>query len=164
MDEKKTNAESSEEFDKQMKAFGQAAGEMFGALAEGMTAFMGGFAESVGKTFESVETGFNASFEGSLNGRKMDLLGTWSCPELRQSVTLAVFDANFVVGGKEIWRGDWEEREEDGLRTVYPKADTLGGYGHFEVQKDEDGRLYLAGILSDTGTEKQFVRFVKEQC
>ncbi len=26
MDEKKTNAESSEEFDKQMKAFGQAAG------------------------------------------------------------------------------------------------------------------------------------------
>ena len=33
MDEKKTNAESFEEFDKQMKEIGQAASEMFGALA-----------------------------------------------------------------------------------------------------------------------------------
>ena len=97
-----------------------------------------------------------------LNGSGVDVLGSWECPELKQVVTFALLDAAIATAGKEIWRGDWEQAEDEEGRTliVCPTADSLGCYDHFEHHTDEDGE-YLAGVLADTGTEKQYIRFIK---
>lgn len=42
-------------------------------------------------------------------------------------------------------------------------ADSLGCYAYFERHTDPDNpdEEYLAGVLKDTGTEKQYIRFTK---
>ena len=46
---------------------------------------------------------------------------------------------------------------------VCPTADSLGCYAYFEHHTDAENadEEYLAGVLADTGTEKQYIRFAK---
>ena len=77
-----------------------------------------------------------------------------------------MLDASIETDGRKVWRGEWEEQEdEDGVKTITcPTADSLGSYAYFELHaapEGDDGE-YLAGIISDNGTEKQYIRFVRK--
>ena len=42
---------------------------------------------------------------------------------------------------------------------VCPTADAIGCYVYFEYHAESEP--YLAGVLADTGTEKQYIRFAR---
>ena len=158
-----TSEAFSAEFEKLMKGLGQAAGDALNAFQEELSSIFGGLANA-GDSEEDDEK-FDDLLNSILNDNGVDVLGSWECPELKQIVTFALLDAAIVTDGREVWRGDWQETQyEDGnVLLVCPTADSLGCYAYFEYHTDAENadEEYLAGVLADTGTEKQYIRFAK---
>lgn len=158
-----TSEAFSAEFEKLMKGLGQAAGDALNAFQEELSSIFGALADA-GDSEEDDEK-FDDLLNSILNDNGVDVLGSWECPELKQIVTFALLDAAIVTDGREVWRGDWQEtQDEDGnVLLVCPTADSLGCYAYFEYHTDAENadEEYLAGVLADTGTEKQYIRFAK---
>jgi len=158
-----TSEAFSEEFGKLLKGLGQAAGEAINIFqGEIESLFGGGFSETEDDTDDG-------EYDDLLNcvfcGTGVDVLGSWECPELKQVVTFALLDAAISTDGREVWRGDWvKTQNDDGVTLIVcPNADSIGCYGYFEhhTSPDNPDGEYLAGVLNDTGTVKQYIRFTK---
>lgn len=152
----------SEEFGKLMKELGQVAGEALNMFQGELESLFGGLTEDT----DGEEDGeYDDLFNSIFNGTGVDMIGSWICPELKQIVTFALLDAAIEMDGKEVWRGDWAQTQDEDGNTVIvcPTANSLGCYAYFEHHTDPENKdeEYLAGVLADTGTEKQYVRFVK---
>ena len=115
---------------------------------------------------EDSDDNYDLDLENLLDNCSMNVMGKWECPELKQVITFSILDASIEMDGKEVWRGDWEEKQdENGATTVVcPTADSFEYYAYFNLITDsENEKEYLEGVLSDTGKEKQFVRFFLHQ-
>lgn len=157
-----TSETFSEEFGKLLKGLGQAAGEAMHLFQGELESLF----EGLDETADDEEDGeFDDILNSIFSGAGAGVLGSWECPELKQVVTFALLDAAIATDGKEVWRGDWEQTQDAGGNTVIvcPTADSLGCYAYFAHHTDEDNpdEEYIAGVLTDTGTEKQYIRFTK---
>ncbi len=154
-----TSEAFSEEFGKLMKELGQVAGEALNIFQGEIASIFGGVADSAD---DEEDEEYDDLLNSIFNSSGVDVLGSWKCPELKQVITFALLDAAIETNGKEVWRGDWEQIQDEDGRTliVCPTADSLGCYGYFEHHADLNEE-YLAGVLADTGTEKQYIRFIR---
>ena len=164
-----SSQEFSEEFSELLKDLGKVAGETIDSFQTEMTSFFGEFAETLEKELgvtdeEDSDDNYDLDLENLLDNCSTNVMGKWECPELKQVITFSILDASIEMDGKEVWRGDWEEKQdENGATTVVcPTADSFEYYAYFNLITDsENEKEYLEGVLSDTGKEKQFVRFFK---
>ncbi len=151
-----------QELGKLMNYFGQAAGKALNIFQGEIESLFDGLTE----TADDEDDGESDDLWDSIfSGTGVDVIGSWECPELKQVVTFALLDAAIATDGNEVWRGDWEQKQDAGGNTIIvcPTADSLGCYAYFErhTDPDNDDTEYLAGVLADTGTEKQYIRFTK---
>lgn len=153
-----TSEAFSEDFEKLMQELGTVAGEAVNLFQSEMTSLFEGLADALDSALtEEDEEDF--SLEELLSSGGSDVMGRWECPQLKQSITFTLLDAVIETGGQETWRGDWEERHDgDVVTVVCPTAPAFGCYAYFELHGDT-----LDAVLSDTGDEKQCIRFVKAE-
>lgn len=155
----------SEEWNEAVNDISRGAEEAFSMLQGGITSLLSGFMGAIEKGLDSAEV--NGSVTSSSSGvkRSLHLLGTWECPELKQTVIFALMDACILMNGQEIWRGNWKELPgTDGADAVITSDDEkMGGYTCFEYHKASDGAdgEYLAAVFADTDMGKQYIRFTK---
>ena len=159
----------SEEFESVMKELGKVAGDALHTFSQEMISLFGGLAEEFEKEFDKAEKESESDekcddfdIDSILEGCHTDVMGTWECPELGQTVRFELLYAVIETNGQQVWMGDWEEREVDGYdRVICPTADSLGYYKYFEYHNDDEDE-FLAGIILDTDDEKQYIRFVRK--
>ena len=158
----------SEEFSAVMKELGKVAGDAMATFGKEMVSLFDELAEQLDKEINSSEaesdeeSSDDFDIDSILEGCSTDVMGTWECPELGQTIRFELLYAVIETNGQQVWMGDWEEKEgDDGFDIVVcPTADSLGCYKYFEYHNGDDDE-YLAGIILDTGDEKQYVRFVR---
>ncbi len=163
----------SEEFEEVMKELGKVAGDALHSFSKEMVSLFDDLAEGlekeIGNTKSESESESDEAFDdfdidSILDGCSTDAMGTWECTELGQTIRFELLYAVIEMNGQQVWMGDWEEKNgDDGVDTVVcPTADSIGCYKYFEYHNGDDGE-YLAGIILDTGDEKQYVRFVRKR-
>ena len=147
-----------EELENLLIGLGHAAGEALTAFRDEVVSIFGDLTDPTDEEGEEETDDF---LESILSGTGANVYGSWICPELKQIVTFTVLDAAVEIDGREVWRGDWKQIQDTNGNPliVCPTADAIGCYAYFEYHAESEP--YLAGVLADTGTEKQYIRFAK---
>ena len=149
-----------EEFNQTMRELGQCAGEVLGALQSGLTALFEEMTQALDKELSTDADNIVVTSDtfGVQHGAK--LLGAWECPELQQTIIVALLNISIRRGGVELWNGAWTETKDENCTVLANESGSMGYYTRLEYYPEEE---MLAAVLPDAGIGKQYIRFVRKK-